>query len=104
MASENSWCLLENEMGNQQVESYSRDSDKADIHCSVSQCLLLAPFLLLKSPLTAHPPPAGERSVSGSFSFAVFLISASKKPLPPTPEDNRVSEHSIRGAGGPTVP
>lgn len=99
-ASGSLWCLLENEIRNTQAER-----DKAQAPCLIlsSCCSLWGPFSL-KSPQPFISSWA--HLVSGSSSFSVFLVSASKKPLPPTPEDNRVSKstRSGRGRRGPRAP
>ena len=98
-ASGSLWCLLENEIRNMQAERENPGPVSHPFSC----CSLWGPFSL-KSPQPFISSWA--HSVSCSFSFSVFLVSASKKPLPPTPEDNRVSESTRSGLGeaGPRAP
>ena len=91
-ASGSLWCLLENEIRNMQAERENPGPVSHPFSC----CSLWGPFSL-KSPQPFISSWA--HSVSCSFSFSVFLVSASKKPLPPTPEDNRVSEAQGLGSG-----
>lgn len=99
LASRSSWCLLEWHGEPAGWGRYHRGSTRVYLCISVSHRLFLplSPAVLLKEgPFSLKSPrrltSGWGCSVLGSFSFSVFLVSASKKPLPPTPEDNRVSE------------
>lgn len=99
LASRSSWCLLEWQSEPAGWGRHNRGSNRVNLCISVSYQLFLSllPAVLLKEgPFSLKSPPwltsGWGCSVLGSFSFSVFLVSASKKPLPPTPEDNRVSE------------
>lgn len=99
VASRSSWCLLEWRSELTGWERHNRGSNRVNLCISVSHRLFLPlpPAVLLREgPFSLKSPrwltSGWGCSVLGSFSFSIFLISASKKPLPPTPEDNRVSE------------
>lgn len=101
LASESSWHLLKNKIRNQQAE---RDTTERFWQgrilfpgVSPSPSGPFSSAVLLRAPFLWKAPSLLTSGWGYSVSFSVFLVLASKKPLPPTPEDNRVSESARSG-------